>query len=97
MLTKKEILTTLALYKERNSYEYGIEEIGLFGSYAKEEAKESSDIDIYVKLKRSNLFLLSRIRIDLEEIFGKHVDIVEVREGMNNYLKKQIEKENVVD
>ncbi len=95
MLAKKEILNTLALYKEQNSHELGIEEIGLFGSYAKEEAKESSDIDIYVKLKRSNLFLLSRIRIDLEEIFGKHVDIVEVRESMNNYLKKQIEKESI--
>jgi len=95
MLTKKEILKTLALYKKQHSHEHGIEEIGLFGSYVKEEAKESSDIDVYVKLKRSNLFLLSRIRIELEEIFGKHVDIVEIRESMNNYLKKQIEEESV--
>ncbi len=93
MLTTEKILTSLASYKQENSQKYGIEEIGLFGSYAREEAKESSDVDIYIKLTRSNLFLLSRIRIELEETLGKHVDIVEMRDSMSCYLKKHIEQE----
>jgi len=93
MLTKENILTTLAAYKQQYKQKHGIEEIGLFGSYAREEATESSDVDVYIKLSKSNLFLLSRIRIELEEIFGKHVDIVEVRDSMNSYLKKHIDKE----
>ncbi len=68
MLTKENILATLASYKHRYSQTHGITEIGLFGSYAREEATENSDIDVYVKLYKSNLFLLSLIRIELEEI-----------------------------
>ncbi len=93
MLTKENILTILALYKQEHSQKYGVEEIGLFGSYAREEANESSDVDVYIKLSKSNLFLLSRIRIDLEEILGTHVDIVEVRDSMNDHLKKHIEQD----
>ena len=95
MLTKEKILAILASYKQLHRHNYGIEEIGLFGSYARDEANESSDIDVYIKMNKSNLFVLSRIRIELEETLGKHVDIVEVRNSMNNYLKKHIKQESV--
>ncbi len=95
MLTKDSALETLASFKQDHSQEYGIEEIGLFGSYARDEAHEDSDVDVYIKLKKSNLFKLSRIRIELEERLGKHVDIVEVRNSMNSYLKKHIDLEAV--
>jgi predicted nucleotidyltransferase len=95
MLTKKQILSSLASYKQEHSQEYGIEEIGIFGSYAKGMEKEESDVDVFVKLKHANLFLLSRIRIELEEIFGKHTDIVQLRDKMNTYLKKHIEHEAI--
>ncbi len=95
MLTKEQILSSLASYRQEHSQEYGIEEIGIFGSYAKGMEKEESDIDVFVKLRYSNLFLLSRIRIELEELFGKHTDIVQLREKMNTYLKKHIEHEAI--
>ncbi len=95
MLTKQQILSSLKSYKQSHSKEYGIEEIGIFGSYAKGMEKEESDIDVFIKLKRSNLFLLSKIRIELEEIFGKHTDIVQLRDKMNTYLKKHIEHEAI--
>ena len=95
MLTKEKILTTLHEYKETYKEQYGIEEIGIFGSYARENATEKSDVDIFVSLKHSNLFLLSRIRIELEELLGVPTDIVQLRERMNAYLKKQIEQEAI--
>ena len=95
MLTRKKILTILASYKKNRGNQYGIKEIGLFGSFARDDADKNSDVDVYVKLTKSNLFLLSRIRIDLEEFLDRHVDIVEVRESMNGYLKKHIEEESV--
>ncbi|MFT7823196.1 MAG: nucleotidyltransferase domain-containing protein [Sulfurimonas sp.] len=95
MLNKNQILSSLKTYKDTHQTEYGIEEIGLFGSYAKGSAKEESDIDVFIKLKHSNLFLLSKIRIELEEMFGKHTDLVQLREKMNNYLKKHIEQEAI--
>ena len=95
MLSQSEILNRLALYRERYADEYGIEEIGIFGSYARGNPTEASDIDIYVRLKEANLLVLSRIRIDLEEMFGKRVDIVQLREKMNNYLKRHIEEDAI--
>jgi len=95
MLNKKQILSSLKSYKQEHSKEYGIEEIGIFGSYAKGLEKENSDVDVFVKLKHSNLFLLSKIRIELEELFGRHTDIVQLRDKMNEYLKKHIEHEAI--
>ena len=94
MLNKEQILSALRNYKEEHK-QYGIEDIGLFGSYARGQAKAQSDVDVFVKLKHSNLFLLSRIRIELEEILGVHTDVVQLRERMNRYLKKHIEEESI--
>ena len=95
MLSQDQILSTLKAYKEKYTQQYGIEEIGLFGSYARNQAKEESDVDVFIKLKHSNLFLLSRIRIELEELFGVHTDVVQLRDKMNMYLKKHIEQEAI--
>ena len=95
MLQKNKILSTLKEYKEKNAKQYGIEEIGIFGSYARGEAQEDSDVDVFLKLKHSNLFLLSRIRIELEELLGKHTDVVQLRDRMNQALKKHIENEAI--
>ena len=95
MPTQNQILSTLRIYKEKYAKQYGIEEIGLFGSYARGEAKRESDVDVFVRLKYSNLFLLSRIRIELEELLGVRTDVVQLRDRMNTYLKKHIEEEAI--
>jgi len=95
MLNQNQILSSLKIYKNRYKNKYGIEDIGIFGSYAKNSANEDSDVDVFVKLKHSNLFLLSRMRLELEELFGVHTDIVQVRNKMNHYLKKHIEEEAI--
>lgn len=95
MLKQNQILSSLHHYKNTNKNKYGIEDIGIFGSYAKNAANEESDIDVFVKLKHSNLFLLSRMRIELEELFGVPTDIVQLRDKMNSFLKKHIEEEAI--
>jgi len=95
MPNQNQILSTLRAYKKKYAKQYGIDEIGLFGSYARGEANEDSDVDIFLKLKHSNLFLLSRIRIELEELLGIHTDVVQLRDRMNRYLKKHIEEEAI--
>jgi predicted nucleotidyltransferase len=95
MLSQNEILSALYSYKNKYQHQYGIETIGIFGSYAKNTATEKSDIDVFIKLKHSNLFLLSRIRIELEELFGRHTDLIQLRDKMNLYLKKHIEEEAI--
>lgn len=95
MLTKDEILSKLHDYKERYKEQYGIEQIGIFGSYANGKATEESDVDVFVSLKHADLFLLSRIRLEIEELLGVPTDIVQLRERMNGYLKNRIEQEAI--
>jgi hypothetical protein len=94
-MQRDEALKLLRTYKENHADAYGIISLGLFGSVARNEATEESDVDIVVQMKRPNLFLLSRIRIELEELFHTHVDIVRLRERMNEFLKNQITKDAV--
>ena len=89
------ILNLLAQYKKDNYDKYGIENIGIFGSVARDEATESSDIDICIKTKIPDMFMLVHIKEELQNLFSKNVDIVRLREKMNPYLKKRIDKEAI--
>lgn len=95
MLTKEEILNYLKTYKTSKKDEYHIKRIGLFGSYARDEANESSDIDIVVDLEKATMFGLIGIKQDIEEYFKNHVDIVQIREKMNSLLKQRIERDAI--
>ncbi|MGL5278173.1 MAG: nucleotidyltransferase family protein [Cetobacterium sp.] len=75
-INKESILSILkALDKEK----YSILEIGLFGSYAREEETDSSDIDIIVKIefKKGMYRNFCALQEELENTFGKKVDLVE--------------------
>lgn len=57
--------------------EYGIERMSLFGSYARGEAKEDSDIDLYIERGKLKSLLQYFAFIDeLENVLGCHVDVV---------------------
>jgi uncharacterized protein len=62
---------------------------------ARGEEREDSDVDIVVKIDPPNLITLSRIRLEIEELIHKHVDITQYSEKMNKLLKKRIDNEAV--
>jgi uncharacterized protein len=93
MIDRNTALDILKTYKKEFSKKYGIESLGIFGSVAKNSANQSSDVDIVIKMKKSNLFVLSGIRIDLEELFQRHVDLIQYRGRMNTFLKNRIDQE----
>lgn len=95
MLTQKDILNYLKTYKALKKDEYHIKRLGIFGSYARNEAREDSDIDIVVDLEKATMFGLIAIKQDIEEYFKSHVDIVQIRERMNKLLKNRIEKDAI--
>ena len=95
MLEKKKILNILKQYKIEHHTDYGITKIGVFGSVARDEAKDSSDVDIVVELEKPNLFTLSSIRLELEDKLKNRVDVVRLRDKMNQFLKSQIIKEAI--
>lgn len=71
--------------------------IGLFGSFARNEEKFDSDIDLLVNFERPIGFLeLVRIELELEELLGKQVDLVTEKSLKNEKLRKYI-TEDIID
>jgi len=89
-MTKEEILKYITLEKPKLREKYGVTKIGLFGSYARGEALEKSDIDIVVELEKPDLFYLIGIKQTFQEAMNAKVDIVRLRNEMNQVLKKRI-------
>lgn len=94
-MKQKEILEGLRAYKKRFSKQYGILDIGVFGSVARGDYDNESDVDIVVRLQKQDLFLLAGLKYDLEETFHRSIDIVAYRDTMNPFLKKRIDREAV--
>jgi len=94
-MNKINILDYLKDHYSEFQEKYHIEQIGLFGSYARDEATKDSDIDICIKTEHTDLFALVHLKEDLKNLFHTDVDIVRVREKMNPYLKKRIDKEAI--
>jgi len=93
IMKRDDILAILREFVRDHGEEYGILEIGIFGSTARDEAGEESDVDSLVKTKTPNPFTLVHVKEAIERRTHKHVDIIRVREKMNPFLKERIEKE----
>ena len=91
-MTRSELLTKLADVKHELKQQFGIEEFALFGSYARDEAKEESDIDIAImKVKEKDYFKRVEAKYYLEDILEKRVDIGyfdSIRPIIQKYIKK---------
>jgi uncharacterized protein len=95
LLGRDEAIRLLTGCKKGIQERYGIIAIGLFGSLARNQATEASDVDVVVQLDNADLFTLVHIKEELEAAFHRHVDLLHYREKMNPYLKRHIEKEAV--
>jgi len=94
-MQRDEILRALAQFRDRRAKEFGITRIGIFGSLARGEATDASDVDVVVELERPDLLLLVGIKQELEELLQRPVDVVRYRERMNPFLKKRILRDAV--
>ena len=80
---------SLASYCQRNKIVY----LGLFGSYARGEARKDSDIDVLIKFAKNSgvgLFDLIRIEQELSQLFHRPVEVVT---KLNKHVKPYIEKD----
>ena len=75
---------------------HGVERMRLFGSYARGEATESSDVDLRVDCgKISDLFGMGALYADLQEQFQKPLDIV-TTEGLDPGFLARIRPDEVL-
>lgn len=75
--------------------EYGVEKAGLFGSLARGEETDESDIDLLVELPaKASLLDLAGLKIDLEELLAQKVDVL-TYDSLHPLLKDSILNEQV--
>ena len=95
MKTTNEYLQLLREYKSLKAVQYGISRIGIFGSVARGEQTEDSDVDVCVDLKIPSLFNLVHNKEDLQQLFGKTVDVIRIRPEMDDLMKRDIMMEGL--
>ncbi|MDP3466084.1 MAG: nucleotidyltransferase family protein [Sulfuricurvum sp.] len=92
-MTKAIILDFLSEHKTELQQKFGIQKMALFGSYARDEQREDSDIDlVIVEIDKKDYFNRVHAKYFLEEHLKKDVDIGYLG-SIRNFLKKRIEKE----
>jgi hypothetical protein len=94
-MNRSSLLSKLENYKETHGQKYGILSLGIFGSVARNQATEFSDVDIVVQMETPDPFTIAHIKEELETELHMSVDIVRYREKMNPFLKSRIEKEGI--
>ncbi len=82
-LTKDDIKNTVCALAPK----YGIERVYLFGSYARNEQTESSDIDLRVDKGRAKGLQLAFLLTELEDALHKTIDLVTTGALNDSFLK----------
>jgi hypothetical protein len=78
-MNKQDILNYLKSQQDKYNNKFGIKFIGLFGSFAREEANDKSDIDILYEIqkdKKLSMFTYLKLINKLENSFHRKVDLV---------------------
>lgn len=89
---KAVILQTLVDHQHQLA-DYGVTQIGLFGSYLRNEATEESDIDLLVNIQKDKKTLKNFLALNyyLEDLFGRKVELVTIQ-SLSPYIGPHILK-----
>ena len=90
-MTLDLIINFLHEHKDELKQDYHVEKIGIFGSYAKNQEKESSDIDFFVEFSQKSYRNLTKLYDYFEKAFGKKVDIITEHKNMRPSLRREIQ------
>ncbi len=75
---------------------YGVKRAGLFGSFARGEAKTDSDIDLLIEFDDEKMaYKVVDLHIELEEAFGRKVDLVSYK-WMDPHIKQSILNDEIM-
>lgn len=90
-MTKEEIKKILSVNK--NILEkYKVKSIALFGSYARNEGREDSDIDFLVEFEKDTYDNFIHLIFSLEDLFKRNVQVV-TKEDLSPYIRPYVLKE----
>lgn len=92
MKTLRDIELTLEEHKQHLFSEYPIKSLAIFGSYARKEQNEQSDVDLLVEFNDRIGLRFIDLAEELEKIIEFKVDLVS-RKGIKDKYFKKIESD----
>lgn len=95
VLHQEQLKTLLKAFKDQNADKYHLRALGYFGSYARNEATQDSDVDVVFDTDAPNLFMTVVMKEDLEALLGRRVDVLQLGGLSNPRLKARVEREAV--
>ena len=89
-ITKQRLLSQLTA-NQQQVQSFGVKKLGLFGSYVRDEATPTSDIDLLVEFEpgKKNFNNFVHLSFYLEELFQKKVELV-TPESLSPYIGPNI-------
>ncbi len=91
MMTKETIQERLRANFPHLAQEYGVERIGLFGSFASGTASDDSDVDVVVEFQQPLGFRFMDLVEELEQLLGRKVDVL-TPEGVKSIRVEQVRR-----
>ena len=92
MLVLQDCIQKLQMFKSEFGKEFGILKLGIFGSVARQQNREDSDIDIVVEVEKPTLSLMYKLREMLKRLFNAEVDLVRFRDSLRPLFKSNIQR-----
>jgi predicted nucleotidyltransferase len=92
---ERETIIQLLKKQKRQLKKFGVRSISVFGSVARNKIRKQSDIDLLVEFdKQIGLFEFARLKMYLEEVLGRKVDLV-TPEALRKELRETILREAI--
>ena len=93
MQTAYKIIEIIKKHRESLKEEYGVKEIGIFGSYVRGEQRDVSDVDILVELEKPIGFVkFLKLEKRISDLLGVRVELV-TKKALKPFIGQQILKE----
>ncbi len=89
-----KVIDILRSHEQEIKERFYVKRIGLFGSFARGEETETSDIDILVEFEDPTFRNFMNLAFFLENLFGRRVDLL-TPEGISHRIRPYVEKEVV--
>ena len=94
-MRREEALGILAVHRRELHERFGVKSLRLFGSVARDEASEQSDVDVVVDFDMTpSLFGFLRLKGYLRDLLGTKVDLV-TETGLRERARPFVEKDAV--
>ena len=94
MRTSQEFIDIIRSHSAELQSQFGITSMRLFGSVARNEHHEGSDVDIFVTMP-SKFFNYIQAAQYLEQLLGCHVDLICDHKHLRPFFRKQIEQDGI--